>query len=171
MKQPRRVAECRVCCLPFNKETAGNDKFCSPRCAEKNKVKKAAQAVTWRPAESIARKHRGAWAEVTACSWLIAHRYEVFRNVSHFGPVDIIGMKDGIITLFDVKLVHLQMTTGPNPKRRAKLATPRLTDEQLGMGVQLLLVSAEAICALSAAGLLKKYETIFGKAFDLSNAS
>jgi hypothetical protein len=48
-------------------------------------------------------KHVGARNELYATIWLLEHGYEVFRNISAFGPVDIIGMKDNKIELFDVK--------------------------------------------------------------------
>ena len=49
------------------------------------------------------RKHRGAESEMVACAWLLANGYEVFRNVSQHGDVDIVGWKDGSFHNFDVK--------------------------------------------------------------------
>ena len=48
-------------------------------------------------------KHRGAITELRACSWLLAEGYEVFRNVSAFGPVDVVAIKDGVTRYIDVK--------------------------------------------------------------------
>ena len=48
-------------------------------------------------------KHRGARSELLACAWLLENGYECFRNVSQHGPVDVIGIRDGVISLFNVK--------------------------------------------------------------------
>lgn len=45
----------------------------------------------------------GALCELQACAWLLTQGYEVFRNVSPEGKVDIIARKDNKITLIDVK--------------------------------------------------------------------
>ena len=36
------------------------------------------------------KKHRGAWAELVACGWLLKEGYEVYRNVSPHGVCDIL---------------------------------------------------------------------------------
>ncbi len=41
--------------------------------------------------EELARKHRGACSELIACTWLLQQGYEVFRNVSPYGAIDIIA--------------------------------------------------------------------------------
>lgn len=38
-----------------------------------------------------------------ATLWLMENDYQVFHNLSHWGPVDLIGLKNGEIYLFDVK--------------------------------------------------------------------
>jgi Holliday junction resolvase-like predicted endonuclease len=48
-------------------------------------------------------KHKGAQAELVACAWLLEHGYETFRNVSPYGPVDIVAIKGDKIHRFDVK--------------------------------------------------------------------
>lgn len=48
------------------------------------------------------RKHKGAWAELTATAWLLDQGYEVFRNVSPHGDTDIIARKPGEILEIDV---------------------------------------------------------------------
>jgi Holliday junction resolvase-like predicted endonuclease len=48
-------------------------------------------------------KHVGARSELIACAWLLAEGYEVFRNISPCGLVDIIALKDGKTFFFDVK--------------------------------------------------------------------
>ncbi len=44
-------------------------------------------------------------AELRACVWLSEEGYEVFRNISASGPVDIVAVKDGEVLLIDVKVV------------------------------------------------------------------
>lgn len=44
----------------------------------------------------------GDMSEMTACVWLMQQGYEVFRNVSSAGPIDLVAIKDGIVTLIDV---------------------------------------------------------------------
>ena len=69
------------------------------------------------------RKHKGARNELAAIVWLMDMGYEVFRNVSPYGPVDLVAIKDGATLLLDVK------TAGCNP-----------TDEQLAKGIVFLVI-------------------------------
>jgi Holliday junction resolvase-like predicted endonuclease len=66
---------------------------------------------------NVQRKHKGALAELGASTWLLNEGYEVFRNVSQHGAVDIIARHPvpGAILLIDVK-------TGPlgETKRQVK---------------------------------------------------
>ncbi len=39
----------------------------------------------------LERKHRGACSEMLATAWLLQQGYEVFRNVSPFGAIDLIA--------------------------------------------------------------------------------
>ena len=48
-------------------------------------------------------KHKGARSELLACAWLLAQGYDVFRNVSQHGRVDIVAIKSGVVTYLDVK--------------------------------------------------------------------
>jgi hypothetical protein len=86
------------------------------------------------------KKYRGAHSELIACSWLIAQGYEVFRNVSHHGPADVVAIKNGECFLFDVK-------TGP-------CAT--VTDEQHKLSVGLVNVSRDGTCVMRKAKYIKK---------------
>jgi len=51
------------------------------------------------------KKHKGALAELKASSWLLSKGFEVFRNVSPHGPVDIVALnpKTKETILIDVK--------------------------------------------------------------------
>lgn len=51
----------------------------------------------------IEKRHKGALAELRAAAWLFELGYQVFRNLSSHGAIDIIGMKEGKIEFFDVK--------------------------------------------------------------------
>lgn len=42
---------------------------------------------------------------MAACCWLLQHGYEVFRNVSAHGTVNVVAMKGGEMLLIDVKSV------------------------------------------------------------------
>ena len=52
---------------------------------------------------TIHRKHLGTRAELIACSWLLKEGYEVFRNVSPHGLIDVIAIKNGVILKLDVR--------------------------------------------------------------------
>lgn len=67
-------------------------------------------------------KHSGAKSELIACAWLLSEGYEVFRNVSQHGPVDIIAMKNGVTYFFDVK-------TATDPSSRTRLSSAKLVPE------------------------------------------
>jgi hypothetical protein len=48
-------------------------------------------------------KHKGAYTELVAATWLLSQGYEVFRNVSPHGGIDIIAVCGDTIRFFDVK--------------------------------------------------------------------
>lgn len=80
------------------------------------------------------KKHMGARSELIACAWLLENGWEVFRNVSQFGLVDLIGMKDGRTVYFDVK------TCRAHPQK--------LSMAQQAMGVKPLYVFPDGGCLL-----------------------
>jgi hypothetical protein len=70
-------------------------------------------------------KHRGAATELEAAVWLLNQGYEVFRNVSQHGPIDLIAIRaDEKPLLLDVKT--------------ARYARQRATEEQRNLGVKFL---------------------------------
>jgi Holliday junction resolvase-like predicted endonuclease len=83
-------------------------------------------------------KHEGDYAEIIACSWLLKEGYEVFRNISSKGPIDIIGWKNGETFLFDVKSAH-----NNSPVRKNTL-----TEEQVKMDVKVLVVNKDNTCKI-----------------------
>ncbi len=80
----------------------------------------------------------GARNELKATVWLLENGYHVLRNVSQHGPVDIVAIKDGIVTLFDVKA----RTIGFEDTKI------RLTPQQIEMGVKGLAVLASGECII-----------------------
>jgi hypothetical protein len=76
------------------------------------------------------KKHIGAHSELAACAWLLRNGYEVYRNVSPHGLVDVIATKDGKIYKFDV-------TTG---------ITKKVSKGQAAEGVLVLVVLNSGDC-------------------------
>lgn len=56
------------------------------------------------------KKHKGALAELKACAWLLKQGYEVYRNVSPFGPYDIVAWKNAKFETIDVKTASSYIT-------------------------------------------------------------
>ena len=64
-----------------------------------------------------------------AITWLWDEGFEVFHNAGCTGAVDIVGIKDNEVYLFDVKTYRGSKHSHPNPR----------TDVQKEMGVQYIL--------------------------------
>ena len=82
------------------------------------------------------RQRRGASSELIACAWLLQQGYEVFRNVSPQGPIDLVAFKNGKTTFFDVK-----STNGYFPSNI-------LTPKQKALGVLILAVDPDGKCEI-----------------------
>ncbi len=82
-------------------------------------------------------KHRGALGELAASVWLLERGYEVFRNVSSHGAIDLIAIRHGEIFKFDVKMLQY---------RRQPI--PQLTAEQIALGAQILAVYGNGHCEI-----------------------
>lgn len=80
----------------------------------------------------------GARNELLATVWLLNQGYQVFRNVSAHGPIDIIGLKDGKFEHFDVKMAYRNRDYGP---RRI-----RVTEDQASLGVKIIRVYEDETC-------------------------
>ena len=87
----------------------------------------------------IETKHRGAHSEMIACAWLIEQGYEVFRNVSQHGEIDVVGRRAGVFESFDVK-------TSLNEKQRV-FGTP----SQAKQAIRLILVRPGGECSFADA--------------------
>lgn len=89
----------------------------------------------------------GARNEMQATVWLLNHGYQVFRNVSAHGPIDLIGMKDGVFTYFDVKMAYRSIGT--------ETRCVRITEKQAEIGVQLILVFDDGFIEIDATPLVR----------------
>lgn len=83
------------------------------------------------------RKHQGALAEIIAAAWLLKEGYEVFRNVSSHGLIDIVAIRADEILRLDVKTIKVGETR------------PRLSQDQIDRGVKLLIVDPKTgVCRI-----------------------
>jgi hypothetical protein len=78
-------------------------------------------------------KHKGAHAELVACVWLLGQGYEVYRNVSQHGAIDVIAIKDGVPLFLDIK-------SGLGAGK------PGISQEQAALGVIALIVDENGQC-------------------------
>lgn len=81
-------------------------------------------------------KHKGAHSELVATAWLIEQGYEVFRNVSQHGAVDLIyrDPASGALTPVDV-------TTGSVHTRQDGSRCVYFAKNKLGKGPRVLVVT------------------------------
>lgn len=77
-------------------------------------------------------KHKGCIGELIAISWLLEQGYDVFENVSTHGEADLVAIKNGVITLIDVK---------GSSDDEGKKKGGQLTPKQKSMNVRCLLVN------------------------------
>ena len=92
----------------------------------------------------INRKHKGAQAELTACAWLIGEGYEVFRNVSQHGDIDLVAIRGTETLRLDVK------TVASNGGR------PTLSSDQARAGVAALYVRADGKCSIERGAISRR---------------
>jgi hypothetical protein len=85
----------------------------------------------------LGRKHQGDRTELLALGWLMDRGFEVFRNISSRGPIDLVAMKGAEIYKFDVKKCY-----------RYPKTFPPLTAEQRARGVQILAVYDDGHCEI-----------------------
>ena len=79
------------------------------------------------------RGRKGDFAEFYAVTWLWDNGYEVFKNCGSTGLVDMVAIKDGEITLIDVKTWCYNEKLG-----YCSLSGRSRTKEQKQLGVKLL---------------------------------
>lgn len=109
------------------------------------------------PMKSKAR--RGDWAELMAVTWLMESGFDVYRNVSRVGPVDVVGIRDGISYFFDVKYTHIRF----NKEGKAHVVRcAKKSKNQENINVTFVYVTKEGVCGFSAGEVMRKYNAIAG---------
>jgi hypothetical protein len=98
----------------------------------------------------------GAWAELIACAWLIEKEFEVYRNVVSHGACDLVFRIGNRFFGVDVKLVQVDYRNKFIP---SILSTAKLTDEQREIGVLMLLVTHDGVCAFDKGTLQAIHRT------------
>lgn len=81
---------------------------------------------------------RGTHNELVAMVWLMQQGYEVFRNSSPHGSVDVIGLKNGQVELFDIKKASY--------RHDGAIARPKFTQSQKSLGVKCICVFEDGTC-------------------------
>ena len=88
-------------------------------------------------------KHIGAHNELLATVWLLKRGYEVFRNISQHGDIDLIALKDGKAIHLDVKAAQYTVDGYPG--------TVKIKPRQIEAGVKVLMVYPDGECAIDLA--------------------
>jgi len=78
---------------------------------------------------------KGDQSELLACAWLLEQGYEVFRNVSSVGPIDIIAVNEDETILIDVKTCSLMKDWG-----EITIGATSMSKASKALGVKRLLV-------------------------------
>lgn len=151
----RECAHCRQIFMPVGRL----DRWCSVACKEAMTVLKAKSGI--KRLNVVPQKHRGAWAELVAVAWLLERGYEVFRNVSSCGPVDIVALKGGETVLIDVKFLSVEMLTSKAKAGQARSIPKLLKPEQAKIGVELLYVGPDGFASFSRENVEEIYTAIF----------
>jgi hypothetical protein len=133
----------------------GSD-FCSAECAEAAKVREAIKRQ-----HVVGRKHRGAYSEIIACAWLLESGYEVFRNMSSHGPIDIVAMKGRETLYIDVKTLTMEMMTKKGRVGEGNGRGGQLRPEQKAAGVIPLYVSPDGICSFDREKIENAYTAVY----------
>lgn len=95
----------------------------------------------------ILTKHRGAFSELIACTWLLERGYEVFRNISQHGIADLVVFRDGKILKIDVKTATREGSR------------PSLNAAQAKENVAALYVFPDGTCEIEYSPRIKGNET------------
>lgn len=70
-------------------------------------------------------KHKGPRAEIIACHFLMTKGYEVLRNVSPFGPVDLVALKLRDDNTFEVRLIDVKSASLVKRRSGHKISRPK----------------------------------------------
>lgn len=144
----------------YNSETNEFSGFCSVGCRELAKVKRL--ATTIKRVSVVEHKHIGSYSELIAAAWLLERGYEVFRNVSMCGPIDIVAIKGRETLLIDVKTVRPTMLISRQKLGQARLASkPQLKPPQREKGVIALYVGPDGFCSFNMERIREVYNKIY----------
>jgi Holliday junction resolvase-like predicted endonuclease len=86
----------------------------------------------------VDKKHKGCFNELRAVTWLLENGYEVCRNLSQHGPVDLVAIRNQEVILIDVKQAYPRKDGGIQE-------CGKLTAQQKALGVIRLLVTEDDI--------------------------
>lgn len=89
----------------------------------------------------------GAHNELIAAAWLLRNGYQVFRNIAAVGPIDLVGVKDGKTEFFDAKTAYRSESSG-------ELVHPKLSVDQIALGVKCICVLSDGSCEISTRSML-----------------
>lgn len=107
--------------------------------------------------KTIDPKTKGTISELNACVYLLRAGYDVYRNVSSTGPVDLLATKDGKYLAVDVKSLPVEEEARNKrlkPRRlKATMRVRRLTAAQKKLNVRYLFVAADGTCNFDGAAL------------------
>ena len=84
------------------------------------------------------KSRKGDLAEYYAVTWLWDNGYEVFLNAGCSGPIDMIAIKEGAVTLIDVKTSYFKSRNKRNKTGNSAYSPGGRTEEQKEMGVNFL---------------------------------
>lgn len=90
--------------------------------------------------ENLSPNQKGIIAEGMAVNWLLLQKYEVFKNVCHFGKVDMIAIKDGVATFIDVGFCPQKKGSYQDPKKN------KYNYNNSGLDIKYLYVTEDGNC-------------------------
>ena len=96
-----------------------------------------------------------------ASAWLLEKGYEVFANVSHCGPIDLVAIRDQDVSLIDVKLLAPEMCVSVEKAGKARMNGGYLRPAQNEAGIKALFVSPDGFCSFNRREVEALYTTIY----------
>ena len=161
----KQTALCSHCRRVFRLARPGQS-YCSPRCNKSARLHELARLS--KQQDLLRSKHRrGQWAEQIACAWLYEHGYEVFRNCSSIGPIDIVAVKGVECLKIDVKLLVPDVIKRVGVDQGcARVPKKRLKPQQIAAGVIPLFVSPDGVCSFTLERLADIYSDVYKKVLD-----
>lgn len=122
--------------------------------------------------DASATRRRGDWAELVAAAWLIEREWEVFKNVSAIGEVDLVAYPaaqgPAAAVFIDVKIAVVErrasdqelMRGGIPSRRKLQVRGGPLEPESQVLGIRRLLVTRDGVCGWDEDELSAKYEVL-----------